>query len=152
MSADMSSPGPQPVLTRYEPQPHGGELKRRRKEEEPNEVIDVDEFVAGVRSGRGYKLADSERIKEGALALKQVLAARQAAGDLVELALAEAVFFEQARAARDAWSNWPVRIGPLLAAELGLEADRVTEALSAHVHTHLADLGEPDPDFTPRAD
>ena len=70
----------------------------------------------------------------------------------MELALAEAVFFELTRSYRDAWSNWPVRIGPLLAAELGLEADRVTEALTAHVHTHLADLGEPEPDFTPRAE
>ncbi len=118
--------------------------------EAPDELVDVDDFVAGVRAGRVYKLAVSERIKEGALALKQVLAARQAAGDLVELALAEAVFFEQARGARDAWMNWPVRIGPLMAADLGLEADQVTELLVKYVHEHLVELGEPDPDFAPR--
>ncbi len=149
VSADVSSA---PVLTRLEPQPQGGALKRSRRDSEEGEVVDTEAFVAGIRSGKVYKLVDSERVKEGALALKQVLAARQAAGDLVDLALAEAVFFERARSDRDAWMNWPVRVGPLLAAELGLEADRVTEALTAHVHSHLADLGEPEPDFTARSD
>ncbi len=113
-------------------------------------LADTDEFVAGIRAGRIFKLTDSERVKEGALALKQVLAARQAAGDLIELSLAEEVFFETARAARDAWMNWPVRVGPLVAAELGLEADRVTAVLTEHVHSHLADLGEPEADFASR--
>ena len=151
VSADMSSVSSPPVLTTLEPQTHGGGLKRRRRTEEPDEVIDGDQFVAEVMSGKVHKLADSERVKEGALALKQVLAARQAAGQLVELAVAEAVLFETARAARDSWLNWPARVGPLLAADLGVPADRVTEVLTAHVQSHLADLGEPEADFNPKS-
>ena len=142
---------PRTVRT-LEPQPHGGALLRGAEEEEFSELLDADQFVAGVMAGRIYKVADSERVKEGALAAKQVMAARQAAGDLVEITMAEQVFFEVARAARDSWINWPSRIGPLLAADLGLPADTVTEVLTAHVQAHLAELGEPEPDFTARAD
>lgn len=106
-----------------------------------------DEFIRLVMSGQVPELARSERVKEGALALLRVLEARQKAGALVEMATAEAVMFDTFRAARDAWANWPARVGPLVAADLGIEAERVTEILKAHVHQHLSDLGEPEPDF-----
>ena len=150
--ADAADRDREPAHTWHEPQPHGGELKRRRKDEEPVEVTDADQFLAELLSGKVHKLADSERVKEGALALKQVLAARQAAGQLVELVVAEAVLFEHARAARDSWINWPSRVGPLIAADLDLPADQVTEVLTAHVQSHLAELGEPDADFRPGTD
>ena len=43
--------------------------------------------------------------------------------------------------------NFPTRVGPVLAAELGLESDKVVEALTVHVHQQLNDLGEPEADF-----
>jgi hypothetical protein len=106
-----------------------------------------DEFVQLVLSGQSPDFAKSEQIKEAALALLRVMEARQKAGSLIDLATAEAVIFETFRSARDAWNNWPTRVGPLIAADLGLEAERVTEILKAHVHQHLIDLGEPEPDF-----
>ncbi|MEB0154013.1 hypothetical protein QN371_13390, partial [Pseudomonas sp. CCC4.3] len=58
--------------------------------------------------------------------------------------VAENILFEQARASRDAWLNWPTRIGPLVAADLGLEADRIVDTLTNYVHQHLQQLGQPE--------
>jgi hypothetical protein len=91
---------------------------------------------------------EARRIKEVYLALLNRLDYEKKSGALVELALAENVLFEAARAQRDSWLSWPSRIAPLLAAELGIdEADRVTEFLTAHVHKQVAKLGIPDADF-----
>jgi hypothetical protein len=158
MRADMSAPtvrtstppvsapgGPQEAL---EGQPHGGALKRRRAAEgegEDGESIDFDEFARRVLSGDFPALATSERVKAAALALKQALDAQKRAGALIELALAENVLFEAARQWRDAWTNWPTKIGPLLAADLGLDAAKVVEAMTPYVHQQLVRLGEPKP-------
>ncbi|MBC9208925.1 hypothetical protein IBL26_18910 [Roseomonas aerophila] len=162
-SADMSAPGVRTVRSAaapvsapaaavaedLEPQPRGGALKRRRAaasdEGEDGESIDFDEFARRVLGGDFPALATSERVKAAALALKQALDAQKKAGALIELALAEGVLFEVARQARDAWINWPAKIGPLLAADLGLEAATVVEALTKYVQQQLEDLGEPQP-------
>jgi hypothetical protein len=118
--------------------------------EVPPEAADMEpeDFIAAVLAGRFKLLGEAERVKENALAAKNLLAARREAGDVVDIETAEAVLFEAARSTRDAWMNFPGRIGPLLAAELGLEPDRVVEALTAHVQQQLQDLGEPDADFS----
>lgn len=94
--------------------------------------------------------ADALQHKENYLALLRKLEFEEKSGALVDLAAAERALFEGARAQRDAWLNWPVRVGALIAADLGLEADRVTEALTEHVHKHIAQLGEPDVQFGER--
>lgn len=112
--------------------------------------VDLEDFSRRFLSGDIPDLAISEKVKAAAAAMKATIAAQQLGGALVELETAEAVLFDTARAARDAWLNWPAKIGPLLAADLGLEADRVVEALTPHVQQQLEELGEPVPDFTPR--
>ncbi|CCG06706.1 hypothetical protein [Pararhodospirillum photometricum] len=109
----------------------------------------ADAFIERVLAGDFATLAEAERVKENALAVKNLLAVRQQAGALVEVEVAERLFFEASRAARDAWLNWPSRVAPLVGASLGVEADKVTEVLTAHVHAHLSDLGEPEADFHP---
>lgn len=104
-------------------------------------------FIDALLSGSIPDQAQSERVKEGALALLRVLEARQKAGALIDLATAETVIFDSFRATRDAWTNWPDRVGPLIAADLEIPAERLIEALKAHVHEHLRDLGEPEPEF-----
>ncbi len=106
-----------------------------------------EDFIAEVLAGRFHTIVGAERIKENALAAKHLLAARRDAGDVVDIEVAEAVLFDQARQYRDALMNWPVRVGPLIAAELGVSADPVVEQLNIHVQQLLNDLGEPDPDF-----
>ena len=115
-------------------------------DEQIAEAIDAG-FIANVLAGRFTSHADAERIKENALAFKHLLAARRAAGALVEIDTAEAVLFEVFRATRDAWLNWPTKVAPHVAAELGLEADRMTEVLTLYVHQQLAELGEPEANF-----
>ena len=69
------------------------------------------------------------------------------ANELCDIADAETVLFEQSRQARDAWISFPDRIGPVLAAELDVEPEKLVEALTAHVHQQLADMGEPENPF-----
>ena len=92
----------------------------------------------------GHAYAEALRRKENYLALLRQLEYENKSGSLVELEVAEKILFEQARASRDAWLNWPTRVGPLLAADLGLEADRVVGALTEYVHKHISQLGEPE--------
>ena len=91
-----------------------------------------------------HDYAEALRRKENYLALLRKLEYEKKSGSLVELEVAEKILFEQARASRDAWLNWPTRVGPLLAADLGLEADRVVGALTEYVHKHISQLGEPE--------
>jgi hypothetical protein len=100
-------------------------------------------------SGKGG-LAYSEalRVKENYLAMLRRLEYEEKSGSLIELTLAEAVVFDIFRAQRDAWLNWPMRIGPLLAADLNCEVELVTNTLTAYVHKHIAEHGEPETDFT----
>lgn len=104
-----------------------------------------------VRAGfQNLPFDEARRVKENYLALLQQLDYEQKAGSLVELETARQVIFEEFRAARDAWLNWPMRVGPLLATDLGFEADKVTEILTEHVHRHISELGEPDANFAER--
>ena len=91
--------------------------------------------------------AEAEQIKQNALAAKHLLEVRIRSGELVEVAEAEALFFDSFRSERDAWLNWPVRIAPLIAAQFDIDVDLLTEALAHHVNDHLNARGEPDPDF-----
>ena len=110
---------------------------------------EVEGFLDNVLAGNYADITTAERIKENALAAKHLIAARKDAGNLVEIETAKLVLFETQRSQRDAWLNFPTRIGPLLAAELEIEADKVVEALTAHVHQQLDDLGEPEANFAP---
>ena len=49
------------------------------------------------------------------------------------MAAAEEVLFNAFRQQRDARLNWPSRVAPLMAADLGVPADRMTEVLIEHV-------------------
>lgn len=70
--------------------------------------------------GANLEYAEALRVKENYLALLRKLENRQKSGAVIELAMAEQVFFNSFRAQRDSWLNWPVKVGPVLAAELGL--------------------------------
>jgi hypothetical protein len=104
-------------------------------------------FAEQLLKGRFATFDHAAQVKENALALKHLVAARKAAGAVVETDLAEAVIFEVTRGQRDAWMNWPSQIAPLLAADLDLEAERVLEALTPYVQQHLEQLGDPSYDF-----
>ncbi|HZU64985.1 MAG TPA: hypothetical protein VFF98_14965, partial [Novosphingobium sp.] len=91
---------------------------------------------------------DAQKIKENALAARQLLTLRREAGELIEIERAETVYFDLARQQRDAWITWPTRVGPMIAADLGVDTARVIEVLTVHVQEQLEAIGEPEPDFT----
>lgn len=93
---------------------------------------------------------EARRLKEVYLVCLNRLEFEQKSGALVDMETASTILFEEFRAARDAWLDWPTRIGPMLAAVLGIDADKVTTALSAYVHKQVTDLGEPQADFAER--
>lgn len=109
---------------------------------------EADDFLVDVLAGKFRLTGEAEQIKENALAAKHLIAARKDAGDLVEVARAETLFFNAARSWRDIWMGFPTRVGPLLAADLGIETDKVVEALTIHVQEQLEQLGQPSADFT----
>lgn len=104
------------------------------------------------RRGANLDLNEAKRVKENYLALLRELEYAEKSGSLVDLDLVKRVLFEEHRAQRDAWLNWPARVGPLIAAQFDLEADRVVGALNEHVHKHVAQLGEPDLDLSAEQD
>ncbi|ECZ8127634.1 hypothetical protein F8606_21745 [Salmonella enterica] len=95
-------------------------------------------------TGATMSLDEARRVKENYLALLTKLEYQQKEGDLVDLTEAKEVLFTCARQSRDAWMNWPARVAPLMAADLDIPADRMTEVLTEHVHKHISLLGEPE--------
>lgn len=85
--------------------------------------------------------------KEHYLALLRELEFERKSGAVIELDLARSVLFEEFRALRDAWLNWPAKYAALIAADLGLDAGRVTEVLTGYVHKQITSLGEPEGSF-----
>lgn len=105
-------------------------------------------FIEQLLAGQFVSKVEAVAIKENALALKHLLAAQKEASKLVEIEVAEAVIFDDRRAARDAWMAFPSRFAPLLAADLDIDGAMLAEALKPYVHQQLDELGEPDLDFS----
>lgn len=107
---------------------------------------DAEDFVKAFMLANGADMSKEEasRVKENYLALLTRLEFQQKDGQLIELEQAEKVLFDCFRAQRDSWLNWPSRVAPLMAADLDVPADRMTEVLAEHVHKHITSLGEPE--------
>ena len=82
--------------------------------------------------------------KERSLAALRRMEYEQRAGSLVVLEAVRHAFFNSHRGLRDAWLNWPSRVAPRLAAELGVEPDDALRVLTKLVHEHMHALGDPD--------
>jgi hypothetical protein len=72
-------------------------------------------------------------------------------GALLDRRTTLAKFFTAVRAMRDAWLAWPARIGPELAADLGLDAPHVMIALELYVRRQLEELADARLDLGPPA-
>ncbi|MBD8906533.1 phage tail tip fiber protein [Methylorubrum zatmanii] len=95
-------------------------------------------------------LAQAAQRKENYLGLLRKLDHAVKQGLLVDRPAAEAAFFEEARAIRDALIAWPARVSIEMAEEIRIDpatgkadARELTQVLAAHVNTFLAELGEP---------
>ena len=85
---------------------------------------------------------DAQRRKEVALARLRELELAQKDGQLLNADDVRAEVGRIARQERDALSNWPARVAPLIAAELGVEQVRLTVILEKHVRDFLAERSE----------
>ena len=64
-------------------------------------------------------------------------------GKLVDADVVRDEIFKLSRADRDSWVNWPSRVAPLLAAELGVPLITLALALEREVRTHLFERADP---------
>jgi hypothetical protein len=115
--------------------------------DKPKDVRDAIAGVPVVMSAEASRLKNAVAHKEDFAGRLKELEYRQRSGELVEIVIARQVLFEEFRAARDAWLNWPTRFAALIASDLGLEADRVAAVLTTYVHKQLAALGDPSGEF-----
>jgi hypothetical protein len=105
-----------------------------------------------VRSTDATAVTESQLAQARAAALvvdvqTKRLALEQRRGALISRDRALLKCFAFARMLRDAWLAWPARIGPELAAELGVDTRDVILALDRHVHRHLEELASERVDF-----
>lgn len=128
-----------------------GRTTNAAKNKKKSEPISLDDngtaaAVTAIMMANGAEMSKEEasRVKENYLALMAKLDYEKQSEQSIEMAVAETVFFEEFRAQRDSWLNWPQKVAPLMAADLDVPADRMTEVLIAHVHKHIAGLGEPE--------
>ncbi len=96
----------------------------------------------------GASLLQARTVNEVVKAQTNKVRLAQLKGELVDRAQAIAHVFKLARAEREAWINWPNRITPILAAELGIDEHTLFVALDVAVRVHLEELGE----FVPKVD
>lgn len=95
------------------------------------------------RDGDGASAFQRARThKESALARLRQLDVETRAGKLVDADQVRRRVFTMAREERDAWLNWPARIGPVLASELGVDGPDLTRALERHVRDHLTERAD----------
>ncbi|WP_017922257.1 hypothetical protein [Burkholderia glumae] len=104
----------------------------------------AERLTAGLTVDLKMPIEEAKRIKEVYLALLNRLEYEQKSQMVIDIDLAKSVMFDIFRGARDAWLNWPVKYAPLIAADLGIESDRLPDVLTAYVHKQLSELGEPD--------
>jgi hypothetical protein len=61
-------------------------------------------------------------------------------GELLDRQKGLDTVFRFARMLRDRWQAWPVKVGPLLAAQFGLDPGAVVVTLENYVREHLEEL------------
>ena len=135
--------------------PRASNAKKKKTPVVSDNDDDGDEINKTVRQimlteGADLSREEARRIRENYMALQAKLQYEKDSGQLIELTAAEEVLFNAFRQQRDAWLNWPSRVAPLMAADLDVPADRMTEVLIEHVHKHISVLGEPE--FNPAED
>ncbi|AUO63844.1 hypothetical protein WM46_03230 [Citrobacter freundii complex sp. CFNIH2] len=132
--------------------PRASNAKKKKAQTVRDDSNDIEDAARNIILTEGANLSREEaaRIRENYMALLAKLQYEKDSGQTIELVAAEEVLFNAFRQQRDAWLNWPSRVAPLIAADLDVPADRMTEVLIEHVHKHISVLGEPE--FNPTED
>ena len=117
---------------------------------DPETIRTLDLFIETLLGGSYADQMTADTVsKANALALKHVIAARRdGPGKWSRWRSPRRSCSRRHRSARDAWPELsePER-APCSLRRWGVEAEKLIEALTAHVHRQLEDIGEPDADF-----
>ena len=62
--------------------------------------------------------------------------------EVIDRARATSMVFDLARRERDAWLTWPPQVAANMAAELGVDAQRMEQVLDIYLRAHLTDMAE----------
>lgn len=148
---DEPAPAPAAVVQPQPEAPHQADAQPALELEELDDTTPP--VIPGHASDGGDPITPAARAKLASAVIRaqrEHLDLEERKGSLVSKALAVRQVFGFTRRIRDAWLNWPGRIAPGLAAELGVDQHVLTAALERHVRDHLTDLaGQPAPEFGP---
>lgn len=86
----------------------------------------------------------AQRLKENYLAKLRKLEFEIKSGVLIDADAARSAVFALARGDRDSLMNWPARVAPLIAAELGCDQVALAVVLEKHVRNHLSERANPE--------
>jgi hypothetical protein len=108
----------------------------------PEDDGDDDEAEV-VIDGGSMPLGKAKALKETYLARLRRLEFEVKSGRLVDADAAKKAVFDLSRQDRDSWANWPSRVAPLIAAELGVDLVNLAVILEKHVREQLAERAQP---------
>lgn len=95
-----------------------------------------------ISSSDGMTLAKATAAHKAIQAQHAKLRLDKLRGRLVDRQKATAHVFELARKERDSWLQLPARVAAIMAADLGVDAHAMEQALDAMISNHLAKLAE----------
>lgn len=102
-------------------------------------VEDGDEAGTVLIDGVALPISKAKALKETYHARLRKLEFEVKSGSLVEAEAVHRAVFELSRQDRDAWSNWPAQVSPLMASELGIDQVALAVILERYVREHLAE-------------
>lgn len=100
-------------------------------DDDGQDTIEIDGKVLDINSAKA--------LKETYLGRLAKLKFKVESGALVEADAVHRAVFELSRQDRDAWSNWPAQVSPLMASELGIDQVALAVVLERYVREHLTE-------------
>lgn len=104
----------------------------------------TDDLETVLVDGKALPIGKAKALKETYLARLRKLEFEEKSGRLVDRDAVEKALFSLAREDRDALVNWPARIAPLIAAELGIDQVKLAVILEKYIREHLAERADPE--------
>jgi len=98
--------------------------------------------TSAVIDGVVMSINDAKALKETYLARSAKLKFETDSKNLVDVDVVHKAVFDLARRDRDSWSNWPARVSPLMASEIGVDQVALAVVLEKYVREHLAERSE----------
>ena len=95
------------------------------------DTVEIDGVVLDINAAKA--------LKETYLGRLAKLKFKVESGTLVDADAVHKAVFELSRQDRDAWSNWPAQVSPLMASELGVDQVALSVILERYVREHLAE-------------